>query len=47
MKADRVELYTEPFAPQLFEMGGWAAEQSFEGGGGGARREHWLEIGGA
>jgi pyridoxine 5-phosphate synthase len=44
MHADRVELYTEPFA-RAFEKGGWAAEQSFEKYSRAATRAYDLDLG--
>jgi pyridoxine 5-phosphate synthase len=44
MNADRVELYTEPFA-RAFEKGGWAAEMSFEKYAQAAKRAHDLGLG--
>lgn len=44
MNADRVELYTEPFA-RAFEKGGWAAEKSFEKYSQAATRAHELDLG--
>jgi len=44
MNADRVELYTEPFA-RAFERGGWAAEKSFEKYSRAATRAHELDLG--
>jgi len=44
MNADRVELYTEPFA-RAFEKGGWKLEQSFEKYARAATRAHELDLG--
>ncbi len=44
MKADRVELYTEPFA-RAFEKGGWTLEKSFEKYSLAARRANELDLG--
>jgi pyridoxine 5-phosphate synthase len=44
MSADRVELYTEPFA-RAFEKGGWALEESFRKYASVASRAHELALG--
>ncbi len=44
MGADRIELYTEPFA-RAFQSGGWKLEQSFEKFAQAARQAHDLELG--
>jgi pyridoxine 5-phosphate synthase len=44
MGADRIELYTEPFA-RAFQTGGWKLEQSFEQFAEAARQAHELELG--
>ncbi len=44
MGADRVELYTEPFA-RAFEKGGWTLEQSIEKYSRAARQAHDLQMG--
>jgi pyridoxine 5-phosphate synthase len=44
MNADRVELYTEPYA-RAFENGGWALEKSFEKYTRAATRAHELGLG--
>jgi pyridoxine 5-phosphate synthase len=43
-KADRVELYTEPYA-RAFEQGGWKLEKSFQRYSRAAERAHELELG--
>lgn len=44
MNADRVELFTEPFA-QAFAKGGWTLEKSFEQYAKAATRAHELDLG--
>jgi pyridoxine 5-phosphate synthase len=44
VKADRVELYTEPYA-RAFEQGGWKLEESFQKYSRAAQRAHELELG--
>jgi pyridoxine 5-phosphate synthase len=44
MGADRVELYTEPFA-RAFEKGGWALEESFQKYASAAERALELDLG--
>lgn len=44
MNADRVELYTEPYA-RAFEKGGWTLEQSFLKYAKAATRAHELDLG--
>lgn len=44
MNADRIELYTEPFA-RAFERGGWELEKSFNKYAAAANRAHELELG--
>ncbi|MBS0267009.1 MAG: pyridoxine 5'-phosphate synthase [Planctomycetes bacterium] len=44
MKADRVELYTEPYA-RAFEHGGWQLEESFQKYSRAAEMAHELELG--
>ena len=44
MGADRIELYTEPFA-RAFKAGGWQLEQSFEKFAAAARLAHDLDLG--
>ena len=49
MGADRIELYTEPFArafdARSLDMGGWKLEQSFEKYAAAARQAHDLALG--
>jgi pyridoxine 5-phosphate synthase len=42
--ADRIELYTEPYA-RAFEQGGWKLEESFQKYSRAAERAHELELG--
>jgi len=44
MGADRIELYTEPFA-RAFDFGGWKLEQSFQKYADSARQAHDLGLG--
>jgi pyridoxine 5-phosphate synthase len=44
MAADRIELYTEPYA-RAFEKGGWALEESFNKYATAAKRAHELDLG--
>ena len=44
MGADRIELYTEPFA-RAYASGGWKLEQCFENFAKAARQAHDLELG--
>jgi pyridoxine 5-phosphate synthase len=44
MGADRIELYTEPFA-RAFQAGGWELQQSFRKYSDSARRAHDLRLG--
>src|SRR5262245_40343340 len=44
MKADRVELYTEPYA-RAFEQSGWALDRSFEKYAAAAKTAHELGLG--
>lgn len=44
MGADRIELYTEPFA-RAYAAGGWKLEQSFEKFAKAARQAHDLDLG--
>jgi pyridoxine 5-phosphate synthase len=44
MGADRIELYTEPFA-RAYQSGGWKLEQSFEKFANSARQAHDLDLG--